>query len=96
MRDNAFDKSPPAVTSWRQEMFNKVVTPSKDEIKTRRTKEELRMLWKTAIKQALLLIRMEKENERLTGNIKQQQSYSQNLSTIFDSSTLRRICCKKN
>lgn len=29
------------------------------------TKEELRMLWKNAIRQTILLIRMEKENERL-------------------------------
>lgn len=32
---------------------------------TKHTKEELRMLWKNAIRQTILLIRMEKENERL-------------------------------
>lgn len=35
----------------------------------RRTKQELRDLWKKAINQQLILIRMEKENARLRGNI---------------------------
>lgn len=71
--------------SWRQEMLQRVVTPSKisheadvlmsplrkrGNMKARKkhekhTKEELRMLWKTAIRQTVLLLRMEKENERL-------------------------------
>lgn len=69
--------------SWRQEMLQRVVTPSKianeadklmSPLRTRqlkrtaskkRTKEEYRELWKTAIRQTILLIRMEKENERL-------------------------------
>ena len=33
----------------------------------RRTKQELRELWKKAINQQLILIRMEKENARLRG-----------------------------
>lgn len=33
----------------------------------RRTPDELRRLWKTAIKQQILLIQMEKENKRLRG-----------------------------
>lgn len=71
--------------SWRQEMLQRVVTPSKNgneadvlmsPLRTRsairqrtkqdkRTKEEFRDLWKTAIRQTIMLIRMEKENERL-------------------------------
>lgn len=35
----------------------------------RRTPDELRRLWKTAIKQQILLIQMEKENRRLRGKI---------------------------
>lgn len=35
----------------------------------RRTKQELRDLWKKAINQQLILIRMEKENARLRGTI---------------------------
>lgn len=69
--------------SWRHEMLQRVVTPSKNgnetdklmsplrtrnrqlnEIK-KRTKEDYHELWKTAIRQTILLIRMEKENERL-------------------------------
>lgn len=58
--------------SWRQAIFNQVVTPGKndesDEKKAKRkTKDELRSLWKTAINQQILLIRMEKENARLRG-----------------------------
>jgi hypothetical protein len=35
----------------------------------RRTKEEIRELWKKSINQAILLIRMEKENARLRGTL---------------------------
>ncbi|KAK3920280.1 TBC1 domain family member 4 [Frankliniella fusca] len=60
--------------SWRQAIFKTVVTPSKSlpgdgveakEIPAKKTKEELRALWKKAINQQVLLIRMEKENARL-------------------------------
>lgn len=69
--------------SWRHEMLQRVVTPSKngneaDNLMSplrmrnrplvnmkRRTKDDYRELWKTAIRQTILLIRMEKENERL-------------------------------
>ncbi|XP_029168192.1 TBC1 domain family member 1 isoform X2 [Nylanderia fulva] len=68
-------------SSWRQTILNRVVTPSKDHNATenekvsiiknletpvkRRTKQELRDLWKKAINQQLILIRMEKENAKL-------------------------------
>ncbi|XP_066991289.2 TBC1 domain family member 1 isoform X2 [Anabrus simplex] len=63
--------------SWRQAIFNRVVTPNKslpDGVSTtnspksephKRDRNELRALWKKAINQQLLLIRMEKENARL-------------------------------
>lgn len=61
--------------SWRQAIFNRVSTPAKPAVTTalnehtkkgnNRTKEELRELWQRAIKQAILLVRMEKENARL-------------------------------
>ncbi|GLG97701.1 Ecotropic viral integration site 5 ortholog [Gryllus bimaculatus] len=60
--------------SWRQAIFNRVVTPSKSESastqgrkkeRNKRDRSELRALWKKAINQQLLLIRMEKENARL-------------------------------
>lgn len=69
--------------SWRQEMLQRVVTPSKNGneadtlmsplrtrnrqrvISKKRTKDDYRELWKTAIRQTILLSRMEKENERL-------------------------------
>lgn len=70
--------------SWRQEMLQRVVTPSKNVTEaeilmsplrkcnnrmptalTKRTNDELRTLWKTAIRQTILLVRMEKENESL-------------------------------
>ncbi|KAL0281381.1 UNVERIFIED_CONTAM: hypothetical protein PYX00_002384 [Menopon gallinae] len=65
---NEMNETPPG--SWRQAIFNRVVTPGKmdqsDAKMTRiRTKEDLRDLWKKAINQQLLLIRMEKENARL-------------------------------
>lgn len=70
-------------SSWRQEMLNRVVTPSKNSEsehdymsprRHRRSKKhrhekrsaaELRQLWRTAIRQTILLARMEKENARL-------------------------------
>ncbi|KAK3597093.1 hypothetical protein CHS0354_021196 [Potamilus streckersoni] len=64
--------------SWRQEIFNRVVTPVRHSQKhtldedyegscvgTRRSSEEIRALWKKAIMETLLLIRMEKENQDL-------------------------------
>ncbi|KAJ1520558.1 hypothetical protein ONE63_003673 [Megalurothrips usitatus] len=64
--------------SWRQAIFKTVVTPSKSlpamslgdagephEKPVKKTREELRALWKKAINQQVLLIRMEKENARL-------------------------------
>jgi len=72
-----------ANSSWRQTILNRVVTPNKDHNSTeiekvgviknsetsikRRTKQELRDLWKKAINQQLILIRMEKENAKLRG-----------------------------
>ncbi|KAK9754151.1 protein of unknown function (DUF3350) [Popillia japonica] len=52
--------------SWRQAIFKRVVTPNKiNKDERKRSREELRMLWKKSIHQAVLLIRMEKENARL-------------------------------
>ncbi|XP_034235387.1 TBC1 domain family member 1 isoform X2 [Thrips palmi] len=58
--------------SWRQAIFKTVVTPSKSsegaeaqDIPVKKSREELRSLWKKAINQQVLLIRMEKENARL-------------------------------
>ncbi|XP_069685530.1 TBC1 domain family member 1 isoform X2 [Periplaneta americana] len=64
--------------SWRQAIFNRVVTPNKGlpgerglgattpkQHPLKRDREELRALWKKAINQQLLLIRMDKENARL-------------------------------
>lgn len=73
--------------SWRQEILNRVVTPSKKHSarsedveflpsrncrrsskappREKRTASELRQLWRTAIRQTILLARMEKENARL-------------------------------
>ncbi|KAE8738575.1 hypothetical protein FOCC_FOCC015938 [Frankliniella occidentalis] len=60
--------------SWRQAIFKTVVTPSKSlpgdgveakDIPAKKSKEELRSLWKKAINQQVLLIRMEKENARI-------------------------------
>lgn len=67
--------------SWRQAMLHRVVTPSKNlkvtgteymsplrnpHVSTRkRTRAELRELWRVAIKQTIILNRMDKENARL-------------------------------
>lgn len=60
--------------SWRQAIFKTVVTPSKSlpndgsetqDKPAKKSREELRSLWKKAINQQVLLIRMEKENARL-------------------------------
>lgn len=55
--------------SWRQAIFKKVVSPNskETEMHVKKTKEELRELWKKAIHQAILLVRMEKENATLRG-----------------------------
>lgn len=58
--------------SWRQAIFKRVVTVRKTAEDTeipmkKRTKEELKMLWKKSIHQAILLVRMEKENANIRG-----------------------------
>ncbi|CAK1546531.1 unnamed protein product [Leptosia nina] len=63
-------------TTWRQAIYEKVVQhevldgdPSKSllgrTVSGKRSKEELRQLWKMAIDQTVLLVRMEKENAKL-------------------------------
>ncbi|XP_050423211.1 TBC1 domain family member 1 isoform X2 [Adelges cooleyi] len=56
--------------SWRQAIFKNVVTPNKPKkgdqhFKRKLEKNDLRALWKKAINQQVLLIRMEKENAKL-------------------------------
>uniref|UniRef100_A0A667XYI4 TBC1 domain family member 1 n=1 Tax=Myripristis murdjan TaxID=586833 RepID=A0A667XYI4_9TELE len=67
--------------SWRQQIFLRVATPQKNsdsrgggvdvslrvlpEERKRKSKEELRELWRKAILQQILLLRMEKENQKL-------------------------------
>ncbi|XP_065207739.1 TBC1 domain family member 1 isoform X2 [Planococcus citri] len=66
--DNEADDLENEGGSWRHNIFKNVVTPNKlakeAPIKAR-GKEELRALWKKAINQQILLIRMEKENAKL-------------------------------
>nr|XP_023016210.1 TBC1 domain family member 1 [Leptinotarsa decemlineata] len=72
--------------SWRQAIFKRVVTPNKlDRIEQpgkQRTKEELRVLWKKSIHQAILLIRMEKENARIRA--KQEESAVKRIKLEYD------------
>ncbi|WAQ99425.1 TBCD1-like protein [Mya arenaria] len=72
----ATSSDPSPQGSWRQAIFNRVVTPVKhlsnptleeslnedEEGPHKKTSEELRALWRKAILETLLLIRMEKEN----------------------------------
>ena len=72
-QDNVIEKETNStpVGSWRQAIFNRVVTPGKSEEKgVKKNKKEYRELWKTAINQQILLIRMERENARLKGKWK--------------------------
>ncbi|XP_060532714.1 TBC1 domain family member 1 isoform X2 [Cylas formicarius] len=72
--------------TWRQAIFKRVVTPKKDEKqeepRKKRTKEELRALWKSAIRQAVLLVRMEKENARLKAE--QEESAVKRIKLEYD------------
>lgn len=71
--------------SWRQAIFKRVVTPNKQdqegEVK-KRSKEELKMLWKKSIHQAILLVRMEKENARLKAE--QEESAVKRIKLEYD------------
>ncbi|XP_044764233.1 TBC1 domain family member 1 isoform X2 [Coccinella septempunctata] len=70
--------------SWRQAIFKKVVSPNKkeDELHVKKTREELRELWKKAIHQAILLVRMEKENATLRA--KQEESAVKRIKLEYD------------
>ncbi|XP_075224583.1 PTB_TBC1D1_like and TBC domain-containing protein plx isoform X2 [Lycorma delicatula] len=71
--DSGEEESGRQAGSWRQAIFNTVVTPSKNledglhggKKKAKKNRDELRSLWKKAINQQILLVRMEKENARL-------------------------------
>lgn len=72
--------------SWRQAIFKRVIAPKIDEIpeepRRKKTKEDLRELWKKAIKQAILLVRMEKENARLKAE--QEESAVKRIKLEYD------------
>ncbi|XP_018567436.1 TBC1 domain family member 1 isoform X2 [Anoplophora glabripennis] len=72
--------------SWRQAIFKRVMTPNKqekvEEPTRNRTKEELRILWKKSIYQAILLVRMEKENARIRA--KQEESAVKRIKLEYD------------
>ncbi|CAG9815139.1 unnamed protein product [Phaedon cochleariae] len=72
--------------SWRQAIFKRVITPSKLENSEhpprKRTKEDLRILWKKSIYQAILLVRMEKENARIRA--KQEESAVKRIKLEYD------------
>ncbi|XP_044260359.1 TBC1 domain family member 1 isoform X2 [Tribolium madens] len=71
--------------SWRQAIFKRVITPNKNdkpvEMK-KKTKEELRELWRKSICQAILLVRMEKENARLKAE--QEESAVKRIKLEYD------------
>ncbi|XP_043254018.1 TBC1 domain family member 1 isoform X1 [Colletes gigas] len=84
-------------SSWRQAILNRVVTPNKDHDKEndksgnmktpqttpkRRTRQELRDLWKKAINQQVILIRMEKENARL--RVRQEEATVKRIKLEYD------------
>lgn len=71
--------------SWRQAIFKRVATPKQETPQTRdrkRTREELRVLWKTSIYQAILLVRMEKENAKIRA--KQEESAVKRIKLEYD------------
>lgn len=70
--------------SWRQAIFKKVVSTNnkETEMRVKKTKEELRELWEKAIHQAILLVRMEKENARLRA--KQEESEVKRIKLEYD------------
>lgn len=91
--------------SWRQAILNRVVTPGKDqEIRDpsisnnsklnpapKRSTAELRELWKKAINQQVILIRMEKENTRL--RVRQEEATMKRIKLEYDelSSCVREL-----
>ncbi|XP_077518226.1 TBC1 domain family member 1-like isoform X2 [Amblyomma americanum] len=73
-------------TSCRQAIFQRVHTPSRaEEVEStpaRRTREELRCLWRKAIQEQVLLIRMEKQNRQLQAS--QDEASSKRLRLDYD------------
>ncbi|KAK4878197.1 hypothetical protein RN001_010703 [Aquatica leii] len=84
-KSTASEEGSPKVDSgsWRQAIFKRVVTPSKHEhVKEKRNKDELRRLWKKSIHQAILLVRMEKENAKLKA--KQEENAVKRIKLEYD------------
>ncbi|XP_072388131.1 TBC1 domain family member 1-like isoform X2 [Diabrotica undecimpunctata] len=73
------------VGSWRQAIIKRVATVKQDPSRRsdrKMTKEELRMLWKKSIYQAILLVRMEKENATIRA--KQEESAVKRIKLEYD------------
>ncbi|XP_017777394.1 PREDICTED: TBC1 domain family member 1 isoform X2 [Nicrophorus vespilloides] len=69
--------------SWRQAIFKRVITPSKPRVDGRKlSREELRDLWRKSIHQAILLVRMEKENASIRA--KQEESAVKRIKLEYD------------
>ncbi|MEQ2159105.1 hypothetical protein GOODEAATRI_019139, partial [Goodea atripinnis] len=61
--------------------FRRLLSPASDQLpdkKPKKTGADYRALWKTAIHQQILLLRMEKENQRLEGECKSLLLYTSN------------------
>ncbi|XP_028135973.1 TBC1 domain family member 1 isoform X2 [Diabrotica virgifera virgifera] len=71
--------------SWRQAIIKRVATVKQDTSQRsnrKMTKEELRILWKKSIYQAILLVRMEKENATIRA--KQEESAVKRIKLEYD------------
>ncbi|CAG9857662.1 unnamed protein product [Phyllotreta striolata] len=77
----------PDAGSWRQAIFKRVAAhkgaePAAAQPTRRRTKDELKVLWKKSIYQAILLARMEKENARIRAE--QEESAVKRIKLEYD------------
>lgn len=68
--------------SWRQAIFKRVVAAQQEKEAEPPASRTPRELWRRGIKQAILLIRMEKENERLKA--RQEESAVKRIKLEYD------------
>ncbi|ELT93344.1 hypothetical protein CAPTEDRAFT_212886 [Capitella teleta] len=88
--DSPIAVTPSKQTSWRLDILNRVVTPARrqetldeadgsDHVKTKMTPQKVRALWRKAILETLLLIRMERENKTLQARLDEVETKRQKL-----------------
>lgn len=93
------DKEKAREKSWRQAIFNRITNEKKKaaaielvDLPKKKTKQEIRELWRSAIKQVIMLNKMERENKKLQGKLTTKKHLKPTLKCHFRLIFMARCC----